>query len=69
MSRFDLNVLGNLLRRLEEEREDALYDDNEKIKVVLRQGTRIVECRIVGVYLDYSSSKEELRIDVCPIKR
>lgn len=69
MSKCDLNVLGNLLRRLNEEREDALFDDNEKISVVLRQGTRSIECRIVGVYLDYSSSKEELRIDLSPIKR
>ena len=64
---YDLNILGNLLRRLNDEREDALFGDDEMVDVALRLGTRTIKCRIVGVYLDFSSSKEKLRIDLSTV--
>lgn len=64
MAKGDLNELGSLLARLNELREDSLYGEKERVRVHLRRGNGSLNCRIVGVYLDTSSSKEEITIDL-----
>lgn len=69
MSEVNLMKLGDLLARLKELHEESLFEDNEQICVHLWRGSVQYKCRIVGVYLDFSSSKEEVRIDLFPIDR
>lgn len=64
MANGDLNELGSLLARLNELCEDSLYGEKERVRVHLRRGNGSLNCRIVGVYLDTSSSKEEITIDL-----
>lgn len=64
MANENLNELGSLLARLNELCKDSLYGKEERIRVHLRRGNGSLNCRIVGVYLDTSSSKEEITIDL-----
>lgn len=64
MASGDFKKLGFLLNRMKELHESSLFGDNETVNVVLHRGCQHLPCRIVGAYLDTSSSKEEIRIDV-----
>lgn len=64
MASGNFDELGALLARLNELREESLFGEKERVRVHLRRGNGSLNCRIVGVYLDTSSSKEEITIDV-----
>ena len=60
--------LKDVMLRLSELYTDSQFGDNEKVEACLHMGSRHIRCRIVGIYLSCSSSKEELRIDLFPEK-
>lgn len=64
----NFSKLKDVRERLEELNQDSLYKDNELVRCTLHRGSQHIRCRIVGVYLSTSSSKEEIVIDLFPEK-
>lgn len=64
----DFSTLGGVLRRLQWLENDSLFGSNEGMDVCVHFGSMHRPCRIVGIYLDSSSSKEQIRIDLFPKK-
>lgn len=61
---INFRSVGDVIKRLGELQEDAIYGEKTNIRLHLHSGSLNRDLKIVGMYLDFSSSKEEITIDV-----
>lgn len=64
-----LRTIGGLLERLNELKDyGLLYGDNEEVRYHVKLGSISRDCRVVGVSLENSSSKEMIVFELSPLK-